>query len=1014
MGSGTLFKFFKLFVVFVMVFGNLMQAQNLVRAEDEPGAEPAPAESSQASSGDSSDSGGGDAAPVEQHASEEAGDAGTQDEAPVETSEGNPDDGETPAEEPQVEAPQEEAANPASEEVEESSAPAEESGSPEQESAPAPETGDSSAGPVEVAAEDVAILEETVQSLIENDQVLVNEDGETIPLGSQEAADVITSDDPWYYDTRDHKTYGYSTSGSCPNFVNVCTKTSTPFSTAVSNAPSGATIYVEGSSSGSGTRYDEDVIVNTANLIIQAVIRSGNSVNYSSGNVSVRSITLNYALANAIRILADTVNVGNDSVSLQQAIDLVKSGGTVNVAAGNYAGNVEITKSLTIQGNTGTSNPGAGSSAPVVSSSTGSGNYGFRVDASGVTIRGFKFTGNYYGVRVAASNARIEQSAFWGNYAGVYVENDVENTVATYNAFLGNTRAAIINAYAPTGTGDSRKLVDASNNYWGTSNGPKRTTNSNGYYDGVYTHTRDRWATDSQTGSTYGDWVEGYVKFQSPAAQYDSIIVDADGDGIADDSDNCPGVSNADQADNDGDGAGNACDATPNGDDDSDGVDNLSDNCPSVSNADQADNDGDGAGNACDATPNGDDDSDGVDNLSDNCPSVSNADQADNDGDGAGNACDATPNGDDDGDGVDNLSDNCPGVSNADQADNDGDGAGNACDATPNGDDDGDGVDNNSDNCQGVSNPDQSDMDGDGAGDVCDATPNGDDDGDGVDNNSDNCRGVSNPDQSDMDGDNAGDACDLTPNGDDDGDGVDNLSDNCSSVSNADQADNDNDGAGNACDATPNGDDDGDGVDNQTDNCLTVANPDQKDSDKDGVGNACEPPVSISSGTVIGGLDATSYFVPVTGARQYPLGCEYTCSTFTLPNGDQVQLCSLCGNLVTFGQVGSTEMPGALGSGVSFVSALNVELLALDGSPLETAPEGSSLTVTFVVPAAFQGKSLSVMHWDAGQNGGVGSWTEATCQASGSTCTMLVGKVQHGEQETDGVLTDGLFVLVAK
>jgi len=756
------------------------------------------------------------------------------------------------------------------------------------------------------------------------------------------------------------------------------------------------------------------VIVNTANLIIQAVIRSGNSVKYSSGDVSVRSITLNYALSNAIRILADTVNVGNDSVSLQQAIDLVKSGGTVNVAAGNYAGNVEITKSLTIQGNTGTSNPGAGSSAPVVSSSTGSGNYGFRVDASGVTIRGFKFTGNYYGVRVAASNARIEQSTFWGNYAGVYVENSVENTIATYNAFLGNTRAAIINAYAPTGTGDSRKLVDASNNYWGTSNGPKRTTNSNGYYDGVYTHTRDRWATDTQTGSTYGDWVEGYVKFQSPAAQYDSIIVDADGDGIADDSDNCPSVSNADQADNDGDGAGNACDATPNGDDDGDGVDNLSDNCPSVSNADQADNDGDGAGNACDATPNGDDDGDGVDNLSDNCPSVSNPDQADNDGDGAGNACDATPNGDDDGDGVDNLSDNCPSVSNADQADNDGDGAGNACDATPNGDDDGDGVDNLSDNCPSVSNADQADNDGDGAGNACDATPNGDDDGDGVDNLNDNCPSVSNADQADTDEDGAGNACDATPNGDDDGDGVDNLSDNCPSVSNADQADNDNDGAGNACDATPNGDNDGDGVDNLSDNCLTVANPDQKDSDKDGVGNACEPPVSVSSGTVIGGLDATSYFVPVTGAKQYPLGCEYTCSTFTLPNGDQVQLCSLCGNLVTFGQVGSAEMPGALGSGVSFVSALNVELLTLDGSPLETAPKGSSLTVTFVVPAAFQGKSLSVMHWDASQNGGVGGWIESTCQASGSTCTMLVGKAQHGEKEINGLLTDGLFVLVAK
>jgi hypothetical protein len=38
-------------------------------------------------------------------------------------------------------------------------------------------------------------------------------------------------------------------------------------------------------------------------------------------------------------------------------------------------------------------------------------------------------------------------------------------------------------------------------------------------------------------------------------------IVDTDGDGVPDDEDNCPSVSNADQADADSDGLGNACDA---------------------------------------------------------------------------------------------------------------------------------------------------------------------------------------------------------------------------------------------------------------------------------------------------------------------------------------------------------------------------------------------------------------------------------------------------------------------
>lgn len=71
---------------------------------------------------------------------------------------------------------------------------------------------------------------------------------------------------------------------------------------------------------------------------------------------------------------------------------------------------------------------------------------------------------------------------------------------------------------------------------------------------------------------------------------------DTDGDGIADATDNCLAVANADQLDTDGDGAGDACDL----DDDGDGVADGDDNCSLVANADQADADGDGLGNVCD------------------------------------------------------------------------------------------------------------------------------------------------------------------------------------------------------------------------------------------------------------------------------------------------------------------------------------------------------------------------------------------------------------------------------
>lgn len=210
---------------------------------------------------------------------------------------------------------------------------------------------------------------------------------------------------------------------------------------------------------------------------------------------------------------------------------------------------------------------------------------------------------------------------------------------------------------------------------------------------------------------------------------------DADGDGVSDSVDNCPDTHNPDQADEDLDGTGDACEGPP-GDADGDGIPDAEDNCPDTSNPDQADGDGDDVGDVCD-----------------NCPTLRNEQQSDLDGDGTGDVCDP----DKDGDGFDDAEDNCPVDFNPGQEDLDGDGTGDACDP----DDDGDGVVDEEDNCPRTFNPDQEDLDGDGAGDACDP----DQDGDGFANAEDNCPRSYNPGQEDADGDGTGDACesDGTP-----------------------------------------------------------------------------------------------------------------------------------------------------------------------------------------------------------------------------------------------------------
>lgn len=121
---------------------------------------------------------------------------------------------------------------------------------------------------------------------------------------------------------------------------------------------------------------------------------------------------------------------------------------------------------------------------------------------------------------------------------------------------------------------------------------------------------------------------------RDPNSTPESILYDADSDGILNEVDNCPNKKNPNQKDYDLDGLGNACDDDDDNDGFSDALENNvgSDPLNPISTPETIAWDADG---------------DGIDDSWDNCLGVSNPNQKDTDHDGMGNKCDD----DDDNDG---------------------------------------------------------------------------------------------------------------------------------------------------------------------------------------------------------------------------------------------------------------------------------------------------------------------------------------------------------------------------
>ena len=296
----------------------------------------------------------------------------------------------------------------------------------------------------------------------------------------------------------------------------------------------------------------------------------------------------------------------------------------------------------------------------------------------------------------------------------------------------------------------------------------------------------------TETRDTDGDgWGDNSDAFPNDPTEW----VDTDGDGVGDNADldaDGDGV-NDDSEDSDGDGVNDDLDAFPfdaneTTDTDGDGVGDNSDAFPNDAN-ETTDTDGDGIGDNSDDDADGDGTPNGLDDFP-----LNSAESTDTDGDGVGDSTDAFPtdpnewadadgdligdnaDDDDDNDGVKDVNDAFP-FDASEDTDSDSDGVGDNADAFPNDpyerkDSDGDGVGDNADDFP--SDPSEwADSDGDGVGnnqDAFDDDPDeiADTDEDGVGNNADQC-------PSEKEDSNDGDGCpetssaDTEPADDDDG-----------------------------------------------------------------------------------------------------------------------------------------------------------------------------------------------------------------------------------------------------
>ncbi len=188
--------------------------------------------------------------------------------------------------------------------------------------------------PADVESTDPNLVE-VVEALDAANIVVADENGDPLPLASQQVEDAVASSDPFFWDSVTSTWVGYATTSTgCPIGV-ICNVSATPFQAAVSAAPANSTIYVSGAAATVGGTptsdffYNEDVVINTSGLSFIGFntissLGSGVLTISTPGYAIVKSIRLNANFGNSSGVYANQVNLTSVSY-IQDAVDLLNA-----------------------------------------------------------------------------------------------------------------------------------------------------------------------------------------------------------------------------------------------------------------------------------------------------------------------------------------------------------------------------------------------------------------------------------------------------------------------------------------------------------------------------------------------------------------------------------------------------------------------------------------------------------------------------------------------------------------